>query len=149
MSALNPPPPPAAALNANLASDVKPNDLKCGHSQSQPQARCAGMCAESVLDSGTVPASVVPPAVVAHELSPGLSTARFVVPSSSESAYAPASPAVTNVLWPCAPISRNASSKAISYAGLSAPDATAVSITVSASPQLVDTVPAAFWLAAA
>src|SRR5690242_2470875 len=145
---LYPPPPPPALANANDASDFPWRVLKYGHSQSQPQARSCGIRAETVLDSGIRPGSVVPPAEVVHALSPGLSTFRSVLPSSSASSKAPASPWATKLLWPCASSSRKARSVAAWKAGVSWCAPIAVSMTSSASPQLVDTVSATFSLAA-
>ena len=100
------------------------------------------------MDSGIRPGSVVPPAEVVQALSPGLSTFRSVLPSSSESSKAPASPWATKLLWPCASSSRKARSVAAWKAGVSWCAPIAVSMTSSASPQLVDTVSATFSLAA-
>ena len=56
--------------------------------------------------------------------------------------------AETNADWPCAANSRNASSNAASYAGVSSPEGTAAATIVSDSPQLAETVAAVFGLAA-
>jgi hypothetical protein len=55
---------------------------------------------------------VVPPAAVMKGLSAGVSTTRPVVPSSSLSSYAPASPAASKPDCPWMPGSRKASSNA-------------------------------------